>query len=1507
VSEYSGGRVVGALVAVLLLLTWVTPAAAHETEIATSSIPDASLGVPYSFQLQANDGQLPYVWTLIGGSLPPGISVSSGGTLSGTPTRPGEYSFRIWLEDGHGSFERKWFDFDVNGEAVHITTTSLSSGQVGSSYTDSINASGGIPGYTITKTSGSLPNGTSLAGNGSLSGTPTEAGTFPFTAKVTDSVGETDTQSLSLTIAPPPLVLTTSSLPDGKEGDPYSTSLSADGGTPPFSWSVSGGSLPSGLSLSSGGTISGTPTEDGPFSVTIKVDDSGSQSKTKTFNLDIDPPDLILTTSSLPDGKVGVPYSKSMSAEGGTPPYSWSVSGGTLPGGLSFSTAGTLSGTPSEFGAFNVTIKVDDAGVQSQSKSFSFDIAPPDLEFSTGSLPDGKVGDAYSAGLSGDGGTPPFTWSITDGSLPAGLNLSSAGSIDGTPSEYGDFDVTVKVADSGSQNQTNTLSIHVEPSDLVFVTSSVADGQVGIDYAASFSASGGAPPYSWSVSGGSLPPGLNLSGDGDLTGNPTQEGDYSFTVKVADDSSQEATRNFQIAIAPYDLAAESGSLAGAQVEIDYEDGVSAIGGQAPYSWSVSGGSLPPGLNLESNGEITGTPQEPGSFDFTAQVTDGTNRTAEQGYVINVADNKPLELPEGEELPLAMIGQPYVAQLSAEGGTPPYAWDFTRDPNIGLDLSESGLVTGTPIAAGSLALPVKVTDSAGATAERNIPLSVTAGAGTELLISDPVLVFRAAQGGSRPGPKTVAVSTPEFPVRFTVTKTNVDWLFVDTVTAKTPSIVKVGVDPGELAAGDYEATITFQSELTGETKTTTVHLLVRDVEPSMLVQPSMLRYIVTPNSEPTVERVIRVRNPGRGRINYAVRVLRGRNWISVADNRGMVGPNITQRIRLVLDRRGVRPGFRRGAVEVRWEGGSVVIPVVLFWAEQNLMDISHDGMLFEAVVGNDPFRRPPGITMLSQAASLTSWTVEQFGGKEWLTMGQTGGLTSIAQPGLLGFQINSRELPVGVYYANLRVTVEGALNSPQNVPIILNVITPDLPSVVLPDPAGLLFIARPGEPIAPQQVTLLARTSDEIPYRAAIFFSDGADWLALGTETGITSLARPAVISLSATARELPAGVYRARVSISSDNAFVRAVNVTLIVTGEDTVSESGNSIGAPRLAESGCTAKSLVATDVGLPFSFTSPASWPVPLRVLLKDSCGNAMADGQITATFSNGDPAVALKLLDAADGTYAATWVPASVADNIAVRYDAAAPGLESSTVETVGSIAPNEAPTLAREGILHNLSPLLGGPLAPGNIVAIFGENMAAGSTASTSLPLPTSVGGTSVIIGGLEAPLYFVSSKQINAMIPFELDPGRPYQVIVSANNALTMPEAIMVEPVQPGVAAFADGKIIAQHSSDGSLVTADNPAKPGEFLVIYLAGMGRTDEEVHSGDASPADPLARPEIAPVLTIAGQEAQIFFAGLTPGLVGLYQINFQVPENAPSGEQELMVDQSGATSNMTTITIQ
>jgi len=179
----------------------------------------------------------------------------------------------------------------------------------------------------------------------------------------------------------------------------------------------------------------------------------------------------------------------------------------------------------------------------------------------------------------------------------------------------------------------------------------------------------------------------------------------------------------------------------------------------------------------------------------------------------------------------------------------------------------------------------------------------------------------------------------------------------------------------------------------------------------------------------------------------------------------------------------------------------------------------------------------------------------------------------------------------------------------------------------------------------------------------------------------------------------------------------------------------------------------------------------------------------------------------------------------------------------------------------------------------------------------IPLPTSLNQTSVIIGGIAAPLYFVSPGQINAEVPFELTAGRPYQVLVNANNALTTPLPIQLTADSAGIAQFAAGTIIAQHPNF-SLVTEAAPAAPGEFVTIYLAGMGLTDHMVASGTASPqANVLDNA----TLTLGGAPVtNILYAGLTPTLVGLYQINFQVPSGVANGDLQLILKQGSGVSN-------
>jgi uncharacterized protein (TIGR03437 family) len=294
------------------------------------------------------------------------------------------------------------------------------------------------------------------------------------------------------------------------------------------------------------------------------------------------------------------------------------------------------------------------------------------------------------------------------------------------------------------------------------------------------------------------------------------------------------------------------------------------------------------------------------------------------------------------------------------------------------------------------------------------------------------------------------------------------------------------------------------------------------------------------------------------------------------------------------------------------------------------------------------------------------------------------------------------------------------------------------------------------------------------------------------------------------------------------------------------------------------------------------------------------------MVATFSNGDPPLPLSLTDPVKGIYSGTWTPRSASPQMTVTAHASASGYPSATAQLEGATVPNAAPVLTPHGTLHSFDPLVGAALAPGTIIQIYGQNLATGTAQPTTIPLPTTMNGTTVLIGGTPAPLYFVSPGQINAQLPFELAPGNQYQILITVNGALTTPDILQLSPATPGLAAFGDGTLIAQHG-DGSLVSTTSPARPGEYLVAYLAGMGGTNATPGSGTASPSSPLALPTATPTLTINGTASPIAFAGLTPGLVGLYQMNFQVPAGLPAGDLTLVVTQNGQASNQTVLPYQ
>jgi large repetitive protein len=552
--------------------------------------------------------------------------------------------------------------------------------------------------------------------------------------RVTDSTSASATAALSLTINPAALGITTSSLPAGTVGVAYSQALGASGGSPPYSWSVASGALPAGLSLAPGGTISGTPGSAGPSSFTVRVTDSTSASATAALSLTINPPALGITTSSLPAGTVGVAYSQALGASGGSPPYSWAVASGALPAGLSLAPGGTISGTPGTAGPSSFTVRVTDSASASATAALSLTINPAALAITTSSLPAGTVGVAYSQALGASGGSPPYSWAVASGALPAGLSLAPGGTISGTPGTAGSSSFTVRVTDSASASAAAALSLTINPPSLGITTSSLPAGTVGVAYSQALAASGGSPPYSWSLLSGALPAGLTLSTAGIISGTAPSKGLFGFSVLVTDNAGVKATQTLAIQIQAAPLLITVLSLPVSTVGAGYSQTLTATGGSPPFSWSVISGSIPPGLALDPAGAISGTPKTAGSYTFTIQVLDNVGNGATMGYAITI--NAAVSI-QTSSLADALIGAPYSQQLVAFQGTPPYAWSLTAGAlpgGIRLD-SSGGSLSGTPTVLGSFSFTLRAVDSVHAFAERQFHMTTTAGL---IITTAPVL-------------------------------------------------------------------------------------------------------------------------------------------------------------------------------------------------------------------------------------------------------------------------------------------------------------------------------------------------------------------------------------------------------------------------------------------------------------------------------------------------------------------------------------------------------------------------------------------------------------------------------------------------------------------------------------------------------------------------------------------------------------------------------------------------
>jgi hypothetical protein len=297
------------------------------------------------------------------------------------------------------------------------------------------------------------------------------AGSFPFQVTVFDSSftdPQTATATLTLTVNPPPTITTPTTLPAGAVGVQYSTPLRAQGGTVPYTWTLTTGALPPGLIFGSGGSLTGVPVTAGQYNFGVAVTDVNGVSATANFLVGISASFAITTASPLAPGAVGTVYSAQINATPTTSPYTWNVVAGALPAGLALSPStsaptGIINGTPTAAGSFSFTIQAGDGSGHTAAQAYALTIAAPPIRITPASLPGGTVGTAYSQTVTATGGTPPYTFGIASGSLPAGIALSSTGTLSGTPTDAGTFPISVSVTDTNQVTVTQSYQLTINP------------------------------------------------------------------------------------------------------------------------------------------------------------------------------------------------------------------------------------------------------------------------------------------------------------------------------------------------------------------------------------------------------------------------------------------------------------------------------------------------------------------------------------------------------------------------------------------------------------------------------------------------------------------------------------------------------------------------------------------------------------------------------------------------------------------------------------------------------------------------------------------------------------------------------------------------------------------------------------------------------------------------------------------------------------------------------------
>ena len=800
---------------------------------------------------------------------------------------------------------------------------------------------------------------------------------------------------------------------------------------------------------------------------------------------------------------------------------------------------------------------------------------------------------------------------------------------------------------------------------------------------------------------------------------------------------------------------------------------------------------------------------------------------------------------------------------------------------------------------------------------NSRIRVVLGATPTATASPTSLSFLGSSGGAATDPQAISVNASVPGLQISAS-TDSPWIQVPASVAYAPGTISVSANPAGLAPGTYQGTVFLRSPgLTAALASVHVTFLVNSAtDPKLSSDTPRLTFSLFKGGVPQSQS-LRVLNTGSGQVNFFVAVQgAAATGVTTSIQQGTTQPNQPAVISITADPSNLAVGTVTASLLVlgtNLQYLSIPITITVSPTPQK-MALSRAGFTFVAVPGGG-VTPPQTFDVLNTGAGTFSWSAQAstVSGGSWLSVSPANGSSSPTSFGPATVSANPSGLAPGVYYGVVQVSSAGTVNSPQQLEVVLNVLSPDQPAGATVAPSGFIFTGPYGGFDPSSQTFKVTNLSASDASLSVNVKSNGGDWLVVAPNKGTIPAGKSQIITVQPQTGSLSAGVYQASVALQVGTTPL-AVNVVFVVVPAVPVS-----LAAHDVAPTSCTPTQLYPVFTSLIQGFVIPASWPLPIEVQVVDDCGNSMTSGRVSTTFSNGD--AQLSLVSLQNGQWEGVWLARNIRPNqIVITANAATdtPALHGS-VPFTGMLASNpNVPSINSGGVVSGAGVSGEASVAPGDVITISGQYFAAVPTSAAQLPLSASLGGTQVLVGGVALPLIYSSSGKILAIIPYNLAPNAQYQVIVSRAGAISGPEPITVGAGQPYILRIDNTNSATLPQSLWTQLTSGmpfspptaappNPIKAGAQLVIYCTGLGAIDQPLDASMAAPTTPVNA--VNPVsVSIGGQKMTVSFAGLAPGYTGLYEITGTAPANLPSGTNvAITITAGGQTSDPVTVPLQ